>query len=38
MLARAALEHPALDGSALRAVLAERADVPAPAALLAEFA
>jgi hypothetical protein len=38
MLARAAAEHPLLDGSALRAALAERADAPAPAELLAEFA
>jgi len=38
MLARAAVDHPTLDGAALRAALAERADVPAPAKLLAEFA
>ena len=38
MLARACAEHPRLDGSALRAALAERADAPAPAELLAEFA
>jgi flavin-dependent dehydrogenase len=38
MLARAGAEHPQLDGSALRAALAERADAPAPAELLAEFA